>query len=180
VRACRTSDPKHRVVRNEAGRSQNGSEHTAKGFKQAILLRGRLAEGWDSNPQRPSRAPAVFKTPALNHSATLPAGFDGRSHRGFQAGCVAENADWGQIKKQPRSHGRIGAALWLSEFLRRNETWFRSLLHLPWSQPWCNVSPAQRGADSRLMKRKPGLSPPGRRRQIRNRNSGGQDRIEGS
>jgi len=63
----------------------------------------------------------------------------------------------GPNQKQPRSHGRIGAALWLSEFLRRNETWFRSLLHLPWNQPWCNVSPAQRGADSRLMKRKPGL-----------------------
>jgi len=50
--------------------------------------------------------------------------------------------------------GWIGAALWLSEFLRRNETYFRSLLHSPWSQPWWNVSPAERGADSRLMKGK--------------------------
>jgi hypothetical protein len=29
-------------------------------------------KGWDSNPRGPSRALAVFKTAALNHSATLP------------------------------------------------------------------------------------------------------------
>jgi hypothetical protein len=29
-------------------------------------------KGWDSNPRGPLRALAVFKTAALNHSATLP------------------------------------------------------------------------------------------------------------
>ena len=59
---------------------------------------------------------------------------------------------WLKIKAAPMPWGRIGAALWLSEFLRRNETYFRSHLHSLWSQPWRNVSPAEREADSRLIK----------------------------
>src|SRR5439155_6385886 len=39
---------------------------------------GNWRKGWDSNPRGPSRALAVFKTAALNHSATLP-------HQEFQS-----------------------------------------------------------------------------------------------
>jgi hypothetical protein len=42
----------------------------------------------------------VFKTAALNHSATLPAGFDARSHRGFQAMTDPPKTDWGSSRKE--------------------------------------------------------------------------------
>src|SRR6266536_1383023 len=48
-------------------------------YHRGFWYPGRLLEistwrkGWDSNPRGPLRALAVFKTAALNHSATLPA-----------------------------------------------------------------------------------------------------------
>ena len=37
-----------------------------------LIYKGFWRKGWDSNPRGPLRALAVFKTAALNHSATLP------------------------------------------------------------------------------------------------------------
>ncbi len=39
---------------------------------KSLIYKSFWRKGWDSNPRGPLRALAVFKTAALNHSATLP------------------------------------------------------------------------------------------------------------